>query len=63
MRRFLIFLSAGSIFLTGCATIYNEATGRKEVVVISAGQEAAIGRDVNKQILGQFKPSDNIRMN
>jgi predicted Zn-dependent protease len=62
MRLFLLFLSAAAIFLGGCTTVYNEATGRKEMVVITSDQESAIGRDVNKSILKQFKPSNNIMM-
>ena len=60
MRRFLVFLLSVNIFIAGCATVYNEATGRKEIVLINSYQEAAIGRDVNRDILRQFKPSNNL---
>lgn len=41
---FLIF------FISGCATVYNPATGRKEVQFVTTQQEVSIGSNISKQI-------------
>lgn len=58
----VLFLSV-VLFLTGCATVYNVATGRKEYVVIGTRQEMSLGRDLDKQILSKYKASDDKSMN
>ncbi len=62
-HRFIIvlFLST-ALFLTGCAAVYNVATGRKEYVVIGTRQEVSLGRDLDKQILRKYKVSDDKSM-
>ncbi len=62
-HRFIavLFLSA-ALFLTGCAAVYNVATGRKEYVVIGTRQEMSLGRNLDKQILGKYKASDDENM-
>lgn len=35
-----------SLYLTGCATLYNPATGRNEFILIDSKTEVAIGRNV-----------------
>jgi predicted Zn-dependent protease len=63
-HRFItvLFLSL-ALFLTGCAAVYNVATGRKEYVVIGTRQEMSLGRNLDKQILGKYKVSDDESMN
>lgn len=46
-RRVIIALL---LFLPGCATLYNPATGRNEVIFINSQTEEAIGRNVSAQI-------------
>lgn len=45
--------------LTGCASfgVYNEATGRKEFILISTAEEVAMGRDLHQQILRKYSVS------
>ncbi|MEA3306076.1 MAG: M48 family metallopeptidase [Candidatus Omnitrophota bacterium] len=52
----VLFLAA-AFFLTGCAAVYNTATGRKEYVIIGTRQETALGRNLDKQILRKYKAS------
>lgn len=45
-----------SIFLlTGCVTIYNPATQRKETLLIDTKSEVALGRDMDRQIQKKLK--------
>ena len=48
-----------SIFLAGCATVYNPATGRDEVIFISTASEITIGDNAASQISQKYKLSDN----
>jgi len=41
--------------LTGCVTIYNPATGRKETLLIDTESEVALGRDMDRQIQKKLK--------
>ncbi len=47
-RRLIII--ALLLFLPGCASLYNPATGRNEVILINSQTEAAIGRNVSARI-------------
>jgi predicted Zn-dependent protease len=47
------------IFASGCATVYNPATGRNEVIVINTQSEVAIGESAASQIGGKYKLDDN----
>lgn len=38
------------LFLPGCATLYNSATGRNEIILINSQTEIAIGRNVSARI-------------
>ena len=60
--RIILLVAAASISLTGCATVYNEAMGRKEVTFFSTKQEIGIGNSVDKQIRNQYKVSGNAVM-
>jgi len=42
-------------FLCGCATIYNPATGKKEIIFIPTSTEQTIGRQTAAQIAKEFK--------
>ncbi len=39
------------LFLGGCTTIYNPATGRREFIIIDSQTETAIGKNVQKDLL------------
>ena len=45
-------LSGAMIFLclTGCATVYNPATGKQEIIFIPTATESVIGRKMSAQI-------------
>ena len=45
--------------LSGCATIYNPATGRKEVIFINSASEAIIGKNTASQISEKYKLIDS----
>jgi predicted Zn-dependent protease len=50
----LIILFLG-LTICGCATEYNLATGREEMILISSEREVAIGRSIANQIEQKFK--------
>jgi beta-barrel assembly-enhancing protease len=54
MRKFFI-LTFLIVFLSGCATLYNPATGRNELILIDTKDEVALGRDLDKQVKKDFK--------
>lgn len=41
----------GLYFLSGCATVYNPATGREEVILIDSAEEVQIGRSMSENII------------
>ena len=47
------------LFLQGCATTYNPATGRKEFIVISTPEEVAMGKDIHQGIARQYKMAED----
>lgn len=51
-RRLKIFSAAASFvfLLSGCATIYNPATQRNEMLLINTQEELALGRDMDLEI-------------
>lgn len=51
-----------SWFLSGCVTIYNPATERKETFLIDTRNEVAIGRDMDRQIQKKLKILDDPKM-
>jgi predicted Zn-dependent protease len=53
----LIFL----FFLCGCATTYNPATGKKEMILINDSTEVNIGKNVASEIIQQNKTWNNPR--
>ena len=46
----LMSLAIAFLFIAGCATIYNPATGREEVVLIDEESEIAIGAGTAKRL-------------
>jgi len=54
---FTLFLS---IFLIGCATVYNPATERKEVIFINEETEVSLGRNVARQLAAEKALSSNL---
>ena len=51
MPAFLIL----AVMLSGCATVYNPATGRNEVILINSESEAMIGKSAALQISQKYK--------
>jgi predicted Zn-dependent protease len=57
-----IFLFAAltlPLFLAGCATVYNPATGAKEYIMISTAQEVSIGNQVAAEVETKYRLSQN----
>src|SRR3989338_678338 len=44
------FLILTVFFLSGCVTVYNPATGRREFIMIPTDQEVAMGKNIHQQI-------------
>jgi len=51
----MIFLVLIILVLGGCATEYNPATGRQELIFISSSQEVNLGRRLSKKVEEEFK--------
>lgn len=49
MKKFLVF--SFCLFLSGCATIYNPATQRKEIILIDDKTEVSLGKNVSQQLV------------
>ncbi len=50
------------MFLSGCATLYNPATGRKEFIFINSATESAIGREVLPEMTKKYPLSKDARL-
>lgn len=46
------------LFLSGCSTLYNPATGRKEFILIDSRMETAIGRNVSAELIKKHPLTD-----
>lgn len=57
----LWFIVFGLVFfIAGCATVYNPATDRREVILIDSGQEVQIGRAMSEEIIKrEHKPLEH----
>lgn len=53
-------LMAGTAILHGCATV--EGTGRKQLMIISEGQELQLGAEAYKEVLSKEKIAKDARM-
>lgn len=56
-NRIVIFLAFTAVFLASCAR--NPVTGKKEVMLMSEGQELALGKESDPAIIAQFGLYDN----
>jgi len=54
INNYIIFLTL-SFLLSGCVTIYNPATQKKETLLIDTPNEIALGRDMDKEIRRKMK--------
>jgi len=52
-----ILLFSVCLFLCGCATVYNPATERKELIFITTPTEVSIGKAMSANVANQFKLS------
>ena len=61
LRRLLPSLLIAGLFLTGCAV--NPVTGKKEVMLVSEGQELAMGKESDPAVIAQFGlyPDDKLQ--
>jgi predicted Zn-dependent protease len=58
-RILILIVPALALFLTGCATVYNPATGAKEYIMIGTEQEVSIGNQVAAEIETKYKLSQD----
>jgi len=54
VRTFIIPLIIGSFLVSGCATMYNPATEKKEIVFITTPMEVALGQNTAMQVAKQY---------
>jgi len=54
IRLFIIILLIASLTLSGCATMYNPATEKKELVLIATPMEVALGQNMAMQVAKQY---------
>lgn len=59
-KNFKFFILFYSIFLAGCTTIYNPATGRNESIMLSTASEVALGQDLHQNISKEYIFSSDI---
>lgn len=50
------------LFLSGCTTIYNSATGRNETLLIDTQEEISLGQDMQQQIKTEMKLLTDTRL-
>jgi len=55
IKKLLIIILGLGILLSGCSTVYNPATGKREVMFINTEEEVAIGKKVEAEVLRQYK--------
>jgi len=53
----LAFSLLSLVFLYGCATIYNPATGKREFILIDTRQETSLGKALSRQIEAENEKS------
>lgn len=56
---FSLYFLLSTVFLVGCATIFNPATGKRESFFINTATEIAIGKNVAKEVLKKYKVLDD----
>ncbi|MBI3991400.1 MAG: M48 family metalloprotease [Candidatus Omnitrophica bacterium] len=62
MLKYIILLSVLILWLGGCATEYNPATQRQELIMISTDQEVKMGTSISRQIEEKLKLSKDERV-
>ena len=62
MRHFILSLLI-LFSLSGCATVYNPATGQKEFIFITTPTEVSIGKAVSAKVASQYKISNDAEKN
>ncbi|MFH0838711.1 MAG: M48 family metalloprotease [Candidatus Omnitrophota bacterium] len=63
MKIRLIVICILVLSLSGCATIYNPATGRQELIFLDTPQEVAIGNKVSRQVEQEYRLSRDPALN
>jgi len=63
MKKHLIFLNILLLLTCGCATVYNPATQRQEVVFIDTKSEVALGKMINGGVTKDHKLSKDPQFN
>lgn len=58
-KIFLLIVLTSSLFLSGCATVYNPATGAKEYIMIGTQREVSIGNQVAVAVETKFRLSQD----
>jgi beta-barrel assembly-enhancing protease len=58
-RRNNLALVALALISAGCATVYNPATGKNELVMIDTAQEVSLGQGMDAKVRKQMKLSDD----
>lgn len=53
--RVVLFLPLFIFLLSGCTTVYNPATEKKEIIFINTAREIDLGREMDKEIRRKFK--------
>ena len=60
---FKSILLSGLLFLSGCATLYNPATGRNELILINSATEIEIGNSVKADLTKKHHISQDTYLN
>ncbi len=64
MRSIILLLTLCCVLtLCGCATVYNPATGQKELIFITTATEVSIGKAVSAKVASQYKISNDVEKN
>ena len=63
MFKRLIFVFLPVIFLCGCATVYNPATEKRDIVFIDTQNEVSLGKMINSNISKDYKISQDKELN
>jgi len=57
-----VFFVLTILLFSGCVTIYNPATERKETLLLDTQDEVALGQDMDKQIQNKLKILNDLQM-
>ena len=62
IKHSLLLLVALPFLLCGCVTIYNQATGKRETLLIDTKNEVRLGSNMDRQLEGELTILDDPRM-